>query len=125
MNSWDRFEAGASLDVASLGYEDNVDVFLPSESYTAGDGVDLTYTGPVNTISAIVTTPEETSDTDRGGRRSETDLVVLVSDDVPPPQINAGDGRARFEVDSLPGRYEARTRERTQDGLIRYDCVEV
>jgi len=126
MNSWERFEGGASFDIASLGYEDNVEYYEPTESYAAGEGVDVDYPStPTGTISAMVSTPEETSDTDRGGRRTDADLVLHGSDDAPLPTVDSGEGFIRVEVAGQSGTYEVRTRPQTQDGLIRYDCVEV
>jgi len=124
-DQWDQFAKSASRTVDDLGYEDNVNVFFPSETYSPGD-LDRSYPNtPSMTFSAIVTTPEETSDTDRGGRRIDADIVLYFDDSSLPVVDREGRALPRVEIDGVRGTYEVRTVAEQQDGLARIECVEV
>ncbi|MFC6975817.1 hypothetical protein ACFQL1_15895 [Halomicroarcula sp. GCM10025709] len=50
-DQWDRFEASAGRSLEDLGFEDNINVYEPTETSSPGDGIEITY--PDNPTATI------------------------------------------------------------------------
>jgi hypothetical protein len=91
-----------------------IEVYEPSESYTAGDGFTVTYPDtPDAQYSARVAAPASRADRTEGGTTAEIDAVVTVRDDTgqtwtdytaereaPVELVDTADG-TRYEVEAL------------------------
>lgn len=129
-NQWDRFAAGAEQHLDALGFDDNVEVYQPTEIWQDdGDGYDITYPDqPTEVVSGETEPPSSSSDTDEGGTTREADLLIYVSDDIQTDIIDAGEtGEAltRVEVDGTPFVYEVVLVDNQFDGLEKLHCKEV
>jgi hypothetical protein len=106
----------------------DIDVYVPTETYSTGDGYDVTYPGsPTDTIPARVEAPSEQPDRDRGGTTSDADAEVYVRDDTGISWVGYGEsGEAAVElVDTADGRryvVEAVTDE--HNGLLVLEVAE-
>lgn len=104
-----------------------VEVYEPTASYSAGDGVDVSYPStPTATLNARLEPPNRDTDQDAGGITETADAVLRVRDDTAVQWVD-GDGGANTRVtDTETGdRYEARSVTREQNGLVRIALVEV
>jgi len=124
---WDRFETSASRTLAGLGYEQNVDIYQPSETYVQGEGYDVEYPDtPTATIDGALEPPSTRTDVDPGGTTEQADLTVYVRPDVGVTFQAGGDsGEAEtgVVVDGL--KYIVDDIDDQQDGLLALGCDEV
>lgn len=106
-----------------------IDVLEPTESYTPGDGVDITYPDtPTATYDARVEQPSDDTDSDRSGTSAEVDAVVRVRDDTGQQWTGFGDGgeASTHVVDTATGiRYEVQGIVDAKDGVITLEVAEV
>jgi hypothetical protein len=129
-DQWDRFASGADQSVDALGYHDNIDVFQPTESFTQGEGWDVSYPSTADaTLSGIAEPPDADRDRDRGGTTRDADLVLHVPADTNvtfDESGESGDAPTRVEVADSDRTYEVATAPDPQfDGLQTVACVEV
>ena len=106
-----------------------IDVYEPAESYSPGDGVDVTYPdSPSATYDARVEQPSDDTDTDRSGTTAEVDAVIRVRDDTGQDWTGFGeDGEAATHVvDTDTGaRDEVQGVTDAKDGVITLEVAEV
>jgi hypothetical protein len=128
-DQWDRFAAGADQTLDALGYDNNVELYEPTESYTQGEGYDISYPStPTEVVSGETEPPSASSDTDRGGTTREADLMVYVTDDIstdPTDSGESGEALTRVEVDGTDFVYEVQYVEEQFDGMQKLVCSEV
>lgn len=128
-DQWDRFAAGAEQSLHDLGYSNNVDVFVASESFTQGEGWEISYPSTADqTITGAPSPPDVDADRDRGGTTREADLIVDVPSDAGVAWTDSGEsGEAltRINIDQTDETYEVVAVAEQFDGLDRLDCVEV
>lgn len=128
-DQWDRFASGAERTIDALGYQANVAVFQPTESFVQGEGFTISYPGSASAvIDGMVEPPSVSAGFDRGGSTSDADLAVFVDADTDVEFTDAGEsGEAltRVEVDEVTGVFEVQTVEPQLDGLLRLGCEEV
>ena len=126
-DQWDRFADSADRTLDALGYEQNVDVYQPTETYDPGDGYEITYPDTATaTIDAALDPPSTDPDVDPGGTTEQADLTIYVSEGVGVPFNTAGDtGEANtgVEVDGL--KYVVDDIDDQQDGFLALGCDEV
>ena len=127
IDQWDRFGASAGRTLAGLGYDDNVDVYQPEETYTPGEGYDVHYPDvPTATLTGALEPPSTRTDVDPGGTTEQADLTVYVRADVP-IQFQAGGRSGEAEtgviVDGL--KYIVDDIDDQQDGWLGLGCDEV
>lgn len=126
-DQWDRFADSAGDSLNALGYDDNVDVYQPSETYDPGDGYETTYPdAPTVTIDGAPDPPSSSADINAGGTTEAADLVIYVRGDVGIQFNDAGDtGEAKtgLEVDGL--QYVVDDIDDQQDGFLELSCDEV
>ena len=128
-DQWDRFAAGAEQHLDALGFDNNVELYDPTESYSAGDGYDITYPEtPTEVVSGETQPPSASSDTDRGGTTREADMMIYVATDIdtdPTEAGESGEALTRVEVDGTDFVYEVEYVETQYDGLQKLVCSEV
>jgi hypothetical protein len=128
-DQWDRFASGAERTIDALGYQSNVAVFEPAETFTQGEGYEISYPGtPTALLDGMIEPPSAQSDFGRGGGTREADLSVFVDADVSVDFTDAGESEealTRIEVDEVAGQFEVEITEPQLDGLLRLDCSEV
>lgn len=126
-DQWDRFADSAGRTLDALGFEDNVAVYQPTETYTPGDGYDIAYPdAPTATIDGALDPPSSAPDIGPGGTSETADLVVYVRAAVDIQFNTAGDtGEAKtgLVVDGL--QYVVDDIDDQQDGLLALGCDEV
>jgi hypothetical protein len=127
MDQWDRFADSAGRTLDGLGWDQNVDVFVPTETYSSGDGFEVTYPdSPTATVDGALDTPDADADVDRGGTTETADLLVYVRTDTGVTWTGAGengDAETGIMVDGL--QYVIETIEPQHDGLLALECTEV
>lgn len=129
-DQWGRFkESNRGRVMAHLGYENNLEVYEPTESYQTDGGFDVSYPGsPDDTIDAEIVPPDEVADRDAGGTDVEADIFIFVADDTSLAFTGYGEsGEATAEVvDTDTGeRYEIQTKTNRGNGLLRLTGVSV
>jgi hypothetical protein len=106
-----------------------IEVFEPSETYTAGEGFSVTYpASPDATYTARVSSVSRSPQRDDGGTTAEADAVVTVRDDTgqtwtdftdeleaPVELVDQADG-TRFEVEAVTDPH---------NGLLELEVAEV
>lgn len=106
-----------------------IDVFEPTESYTAGEGFSVTYPASPNaSYSARVSSVSRSPDRDDGGTTAEADAVVTVRDDTGQTWTDFTDEQeAPVElVDQADGtRYEVEAVTDPHNGLLELEVAEV
>ena len=106
-----------------------VDVYEPTESFTQGEGWDVTYPDAASaTYDARVDEPSADADRERSGTSSEIDVVVIVRDDTGQQWTGFGDetdapARVRDWADAKL--YEVRTVVDAHNGTLELEAVEV
>lgn len=106
-----------------------IDVYEPTESYSAGEGYTVTYPdSPTESgIPARADSPQPSSDRDTGGTTSEVDQVYRVRDDARSTWTGFGeDGEApaRIEDTDTNTTYVVQTPVDERNGIIRLECTE-
>jgi len=128
-DQWDRLAQSSRRSLATLGFEDNVDLFEPTESYTAGEGYGISYPStPTETVSGEVQPPEADAATDRGGVTRDADLLVYTPEDINTDLTDggeSGEALARVEVSQTDETYEIQTVEPQFDGWQLLELSEV
>jgi len=124
---WDRFADTASRTLDALGYEDNVEVYQPAETYEAGEGYSIEYPdAPTATIDGALDTPSSDSDKDAGGTTESVDLTIGVRKTMNIAWNDAGDsGEAKTGVEVEGTQYVVDTIDDQYDGLLELSCDEV
>jgi hypothetical protein len=106
-----------------------VEVFEPSESYTAGEGFDVTYPDvPDNKLDVRLSSPSANTDRDPGGTTGEIGAQISVPDDVDQQFTDMTDEEeAPVELrDTADGtRYEVEAVTDPHNGLLRLDVTEI
>jgi hypothetical protein len=106
-----------------------IEVYEPSESYTQGEGYDVTYPDmPNTTYDARVDSPDAQTDRDRGGTTAEIDAVVYVRDDSGQTWTDyTAEAEAAVQiVDTADGtRYEVQAVTDQHNGTLELEVVEV
>jgi len=128
-DQWDRFAAGASRTIDALGYDDNVALFVPDETFIQGEGFSVSYpSAPTRRVAGLVSVPSATAGDTPGGTTRTADLTVHVRSSLSVALTDAGESgeaKTRVEVDSAAATYEIDTVVETNDGLTRLECSEV
>jgi len=126
-NQWDRFADSASRTLDALGYENNVDVYQPSETYEAGEGYSTSYPdSPTDTINGALEPPSTDPDVDAGGTTESVDLTVYVREDVTIAFNDAGEsGEAKTGLIVNGTQYVVDSVDDQQDGFLELGCDEV
>jgi len=126
-DQWDRFADSAGRTLDALGYEQNVEVYQPTETYEAGEGYSIEYPDePTTTIDAALDPPATNPAVDPGGTSESADLTIYVDAAVDIEFNTAGDtGEAEtgIEVDGI--KYVIDDIDDQQDGLLALGCDEV
>jgi hypothetical protein len=125
---WGRFSEGAGRDLRALGFEDSLDVYEPTETYTPGEGYSVTYPGsPARTVDAEIVPPEVLADRNRGGTTSEADAIIRVAEPRSQWVGFGSEGEASVEVvDTETGvRYQVETVASERNGLTRLEASEL
>lgn len=106
-----------------------IEVFEPTETYTAGEGFDVAYPDtPDATFDVRLSSPSAATDRNRGGTTGEIDAVISIRDDVNQQFTDFTDElEAPVEiVDTADNtRYEVESETDPHNGLIQLDVVEV
>jgi len=106
-----------------------IEVYEPSESYTAGEGFDVSYpASPDATYTARVSSVSRSPQRDDGGTTAEADAVVTVRDDTGQTWTDFTDeAEAPVElVDTADGtRYEVEATTDPHNGLLELEVAEV
>lgn len=106
-----------------------IEVYEPTESYTQGEGYEVTYPDTPNaTYDARVDSPSVRSDRDRGGNTAEIDAIVYVRDDTGQTWTDyTAEAEAPVEVvDTADGtRYEVQAVTDPHNGTLELEVVEV
>jgi hypothetical protein len=106
-----------------------IEVFEPTETYTAGEGFSVEYSDtPDATFDVRLSSPSATTDRNRGGTTGEIDATVSIRDDVGQEFVDFTDElQAPVEIrDSADGtRYEVESVTDPHNGLLELDVVEV
>jgi len=139
-SQWSRFESSAGRTNRALGAEP-IDVYEPSESYTAGDGWSVSYpSSPTTSTSGEVVPPESDPNIDTGGTSQTADLNIYVPwfagygvdgyDEVDygsgiqwTDYGESGEAATRVEIDGAM--YEVEAVDEQFDGRNRLACTEV
>lgn len=128
-DQWDRFAAGAGRTIDALGYDDNVALFVPTESFVQGEGFSVSYpSAPTRRVAGLVSIPSASASDTPGGTTRTADLTVHVRSTLSVALTDAGESgeaKTRVEVNSAAGTYEVDTVVDTNDGLTRLECSEV
>jgi len=131
-NQWERFSLrNRDLAQEDLGFEDNVDIQTPTESYTAGKGLSTAYSSE-GTFSVELNAPSSTGEQSEGGTTQTADLIAHVPEDLP-GQLSggldgygeSGDAPARFAPTDEDNVYEVVTKDPERNGTIRVELAEV
>ena len=131
-DQWGRFESSAGRDLTSLGFEvDNVDVYEPDITRTAGSGIDVSYPDtPDTTVQAGIEPLTASSSRDESGTDTDIDVVLFVPSDAGIQwtgygESGVGDRDAAAKV-VLPDGFAAvvTDSEPQQDGFDRLECTE-
>lgn len=129
MNQWDRFADDAGRTLTALGWTDSVDVYQPTEGYTAGAGYDVNYPDtPTETIDAALDTPSVSAGEDRGGTTETADRMIYVRADLGIDFRGAGrsgEAKTGLETTTDGTRYIVDTVEPQDDGFLKLACAEV
>lgn len=130
MGQWDRFaDQQRGRIQRAFGFENTLEVYTVSESYTYGEGYTGSDSEHANSpIDAEITRPEDAGERDAGGTTAEADVVIIVPDDTGITWQEYGDeGEGGTEVvdtdDSTRYRIETVTTE--HNGLLRLEGVEL
>ncbi len=125
-SQWSRFESSAGRTNRALGAEP-IDVYEPSESYTAGDGWSVTYpSSPTTTTEGEAVPPESDPNVDEGGTTQTADLGVYVPADSGVAWTDYGEsGEAVTRVEIDGAMYEVEAVDEQFDGRNRLACTEV
>lgn len=129
-DQWDRFDEQVSGRMQTdLGFEQTLDVYPASESYSQGHGWDVTYPdSPSTTVDAEITTPNSEGDRDTGGTTVEADVVIRVPDDTGVSWDEFGEsGEAATRVEDVETgvRYQVETVDSEHNGLLVIQAAEV
>lgn len=126
-DQFDRFADSASRTLDALGWDSNVDVYQPTETYTPGDGFDVSYPDtPTVTLDGALDVPSDAPGIDEGGTTETADLSVYVRADVSVEFNTAGETDEALTGIEIDGRkYVVDTVEEQFDGMIALSCDEV
>jgi hypothetical protein len=106
-----------------------VEVFEPTETYSAGEGFDVTYPDvPDNKLDVRLSSPSANTDRETGGTTGEIDAQISVPDDVNQQFTDFTDEEeAPVELrDTADGtRYEVEAVTDPHNGLLRLDVTEI
>jgi len=126
-DQFDRFARSAGRTLDALGWDQNVEVYQPSEEYVAGEGFEVTYPdSPTTTLDGALDVASDSPDIDSGGATETSDLAIYVTDDVAvdfEPAIESSEAKTGVEVDGQ--QYLVDTVEDQFDGLLELACDEV
>lgn len=129
-DQWDRFQdqqRGRVQD--ALGFTQTLDVFQPTESFTQGEGWDITYPdSPTTTVDAEIGAPDAEGESTRGGTDVDADVIIRVPDDTAVTWREFGEsGEAATRVEDVATgvRYEIETVDDEHNGLLVLQGVEV
>jgi len=129
VDRWGRFGKGAGRHLSALGWDQNLNVYEPTESYSAGEGYDISYPGsPTDTVDAEITMPDASGDVDPGGTTVDADVVIRVTDDTGVSWREfgeSGEAATRVEDTSTGVRYEIETVVSEHNGLLMLAANEV
>lgn len=131
-SQWDRFsKRNRELVQEDLGFSDNVEVFTPSESYTAGDGFTTSYSSE-GLYDWELSQPSSMPDQDAGGTTVSADMIAHAPDDILTNLPNglteygeSGEAPARVEAQDSNIMYEVSTFDNERNGVLRVELVEV
>ena len=126
-DQWERFASEASRTLDALGWNESVAVYQPTESYTAGDGYEITYPEePTARLDAALSPPSVAADIDRGGTTESADLTVHLAADVKIAFNDAGEtGEALTGLEAAGRQYVVDEAEPQRDVFLLLRCVEV
>jgi len=131
-DQWTRFSArNRDLAQEDLGFEDNVELFVPTESYTAGSGYSTSYSSE-GIFTWEISAPSSMPDQTEGGTTISADLIAhapdSVLDDLPNGLTEygeSGEAPVRVEPQDSPITYEVSTFDDERNGVLRVELVEV
>jgi len=111
----------------SLSFENTVEVYQPTETYTPGDGYNTEYPdSPTATIDGALDAPTSSADADAGGTTEAVDLTVYIDETVNISWNDAGDsGESETGIKVSGVKYTVDDIDEQHDGLLKLDCVEV
>ena len=126
-DQWDRFADSADRTLDALGWDQNVEVYQPTESYAAGDGFDVTYPdAPTTTLDGAVEVPSDSADVNPGGTTQTSDLTVYIRADADVAINTAGEsGETKTGLGIGDQKYVVDTVEQQFDGMLGLACEEV
>jgi hypothetical protein len=127
-DQWDRFDASSPRTLRNLGFEDNITVEEPTETYDPDKGGYVTEYSEVATVTGEVAPPSADPQVTEGGTLAEKDLMVYVNNDEPYDFTEYGDsgsGAARLSIDGYDDNYRVEERNEQLDGYIQLGCVEI
>jgi len=126
-DQWDRFSSSAGRTLDALGWDQNVAVYQPTETYEPGGGFEVTYPdSPTTTLDGALDVPRDTANVDEGGTTETADLAVYVRADVNVEFNTAGDSDEALTGLVIDGaKYVVDTIEDQFDGLLELACDEV
>lgn len=106
-----------------------IDVYEPSESFTQGEGWDVTYPNAADaTYEARVDQPDPDADRERSGTTSEVDVIIRVRDDTGQQWTGFGEeteAPARVEDAADGTMYEIRSAVKRHNGIVELEATEV
>lgn len=124
-DQWDRFSARGEQSLYDLGWEDNVDLYQPTETYTAGDGYELTYPDTATQVlTGSIRPPRPQADVDSGGTTQTADLTVHIDPQGIEWETAGGGGDAPTGLIVDGQKYIVETTTLTRDGWRRIECAE-
>ena len=132
MTQWTRFqERQRQLAQSDLGFEDSVEVFIPTETYVASKGYTTSYSSQ-GIFDWEISRPSSSPDQDAGGTTIEADLIAHAPDTILDELPNglteygdSGEAPARVSPEDSPLTYEVSTFDDERNGVLRVELVEV
>lgn len=126
----DTLEDAARRLHSAASHNTTIDVFVPTESLTAADGVDVSYpaTATNSGVPARYVEPSDATDRDEGGTTADLDAVIYVRDDARSQWDGfgeSGEAAARVEDAETSQQYQIQQVSDAKDGRVRLGCVEV
>jgi hypothetical protein len=130
VDQWGRFkeqQRGRVQD--ALGFDQTLEVFEPTESYSQSEGYDVSYPDTATaTVDAEVVPPEEDADRDEGGTKTDADAVLYVADDTGVSFTDfgeTGEAATRVLVVATGEMYVVTGATNQQNGLVKLAAVRV
>lgn len=126
-DQWGRFADSVDRTFDALAWDQNVEVYQPTESYAAGDGFDVTYPdAATTTLDGALEVPSDSADVDPGGTTETSDLMVYIRADADVVITPAGEsGEAKTGLVIRGQKYVVDTIEQQFDGMLGLACEEV